>query len=113
MSARRSRGRDSIARAELLNKRGEDLALPAAMSNDTFGIGALSAGYIYDLHQVPSIVTGIGVVGTLDVVGSTLGDVYDTRTPWGGMVFVRIRPPAMKMGMPKMSHEMSGMHHDM
>jgi hypothetical protein len=27
------------------------------------------------------------------------------------MVFVRIRPPAMKMGMPKMSHEMSGMHH--
>ena len=47
---------------------------------------------------VASIVTGVGVVGTLDVVGPTLGAVYDTRTPWGGMVFVRLRPPMMKMG---------------
>jgi hypothetical protein len=102
-----------FARAELLNKRGEELALPAAMSDQTFGIGALSAGYIYDFHQVPSIVTGVGVVGTLDVVGQTLGDVYDTRTPWGGMVFVRIRPPMMRMsgGMSTMSHDMPGMQH--
>jgi hypothetical protein len=102
-----------FARAELLDKRGEDLALPADMSDDTFGIGALSAGYIYDLHQIPSIVTGVGVVGTMDFVGSTLGDVYDTRTPWGGMVFVRIRPPAMTMGGPMQnkSHDMSNMHH--
>jgi hypothetical protein len=104
-----------FARAELLNKRGEELALPMEMANETFGIGALSAGYLYDLHQIPSIVTGIGVVGTVDVVGDTLAGVYDTRTPWGGMVFVRLRPPMMKMGgsMPKMSHDMSGMHHPM
>jgi hypothetical protein len=87
-----------FARAEALTKRGEELALPAEMSDDTFRIGAFSAGYVYDLHQIPALVTGVGFVGTVDVVGSTLGDVYDTRTPWGGMVFIRLRPPMMKMG---------------
>jgi hypothetical protein len=102
-----------FARGELLNKRGEELALPAEMSEQTFGIGALSAGYIYDLHQIPSVVTGVGFVGTMDVVGQTLGGVYDTRTPVGGMVFIRVRPPAMNMSsMGKTpSHDMSGMQH--
>jgi hypothetical protein len=100
-----------FARAEALTKRGEDLALDPAMNDDTFRIGAFSAGYIYDLHQIPSLVTGIGFVGTVDVVGSTLGSVYDTRTPWGGMVFIRLRPPMMKMsGSMKSMPNDAGMH---
>jgi hypothetical protein len=84
-----------FARAEALTKSGHDLALPVEMEADTFGIGALSAGYVYDFHPPGPFVTGVGVVGTIDVVGETLGAVYDTRTPWGGMVFVRVRPPMM------------------
>jgi hypothetical protein len=84
-----------FGRAEALQKSGHDLALPADMTNETFGIAALSAGYVYDFHPPGPLVTGIGVVGTVNFIGSTLGDIYDTRTPWGGMVFVRVRPPMM------------------
>jgi hypothetical protein len=97
-----------FARAEALTKTGEELALPAEMSARRFGVGSLSAGYVYDFHLLGAIVPGVGAVGTLDVVGSRLGSIYDTRTPWGGMVFVRLRAPTMKMA--RMS-EMPGMHH--
>lgn len=88
-----------FGRAEVLTKTGAELVLPAGMEDETFGIGSFSAGYVYDLHALGPVVTGLGVVGTVDVVGPTLGGIYDTRTPWGGMVFVRVRPPMMKMGM--------------
>jgi len=98
-----------FARAEALTKTGEELVLPAAMAEQRFGIGSFSAGYVYDFHAFGPIVPGVGAVGTIDVVGSTLGDVYDTRTPWGGLVFVRLRAPTMKMA--AMSG-MAGMQHD-
>jgi hypothetical protein len=98
-----------FARAEALTKTGEELALPMEMADQKFGIGALSAGYIYDFQQFGSFVPGIGAVATVDVVGPTLGGIYDTRTPWGGMVFVRLRPPMMKMKMGGMQH--SGVQH--
>ena len=97
-----------FARAEALTKTGEELVMPAAMSDRRFGIGSFSAGYVYDFHQLGAIVPGVGAVGTLDLVGSTLGSAYDARTPWGGMVFVRLRAPTMKMSgmsdMPGMQH---------
>ncbi|NVB82418.1 MAG: hypothetical protein HOV81_28825 [Kofleriaceae bacterium] len=99
-----------FARVEALTKTGEELVLPVGLAERTFGIGALSAGYIYDFHQLPAIVAGLGFVGTLDIVGSTLGDFYDTRTPWGGMLFLRVRAPLMKMsGMSNESHDMHAM----
>jgi hypothetical protein len=97
-----------FARAEALTKTGEDLVMPATMSDRRFGIGSFSAGYVYDLHQIGAIVPGLGAVGTLDVVGSTLSGVYDTRTPWGGMVFVRLRAPTMKQHAMS-AHAMSNM----
>jgi hypothetical protein len=96
-----------FARAEALTKTGEELALPMEMADQKFGIGALSAGYIYDFQQFGSFVPGVGAVATVDVVGPTLGGIYDTRTPWGGMVFVRLRPPMMKMKMGGMQHSES------
>lgn len=89
-----------FGRAELLTKTGQELVLPAAMAETKFAIGSLSAGYVYDFHQLGSIVPGIGAVGTLDVIGADLEPIYGTRTPVGGMVFVRLRPPVMKMKMP-------------
>ncbi len=88
-----------FTRAELLTKTGAELVLPAAMAQNTYGMASFSAGYIYDFHQLGAIVPGLGVVGTVDVVGRALEPIYDTRTPVGGMVFVRLRPPVMKMNM--------------
>ena len=74
------------------------------MNDRIFAVGALSAGYIYDFPQLGVIAPGVGISATLDVVGKDLGAIDDTRTPWGGMLFVRVRAPTMKMshasGMP-------------
>jgi hypothetical protein len=86
-----------FTRAELLNKTGHELVLPPEMAENTYLMASFSAGYVYDFHQLGPIVPGIGGVGTVDVVGRALEPIYDTRTPLGGMVFVRLRPPVMKM----------------
>ncbi|CAN5917850.1 hypothetical protein BH11MYX2_BH11MYX2_04700 [soil metagenome] len=96
-----------FTRVELLSKTGKDLVLPPGMADNTYGMASFSAGYVYDFHQLGAIVPGIGVVGTVDVVGRALEPTYDTRTPVGGMVFVRLRPPVMKMNM-KMGKQMVG-----
>lgn len=94
-----------FARAELVTRSGHDLALPAELAEDTFAVGSFSAGFVHDFPQLGAIVPGVGVVGMIDVIGSALEPIYDTRTPWGGMVFVRVRPPRMKphAGMPGMA----------
>jgi len=86
-----------FTRVEMLNKTGMDLVLPPEMADKTYGMASFSAGYVYDFHQLGAIVPGLGFVGTVDVVGRSLEPIYDTRTPYGGMVFVRLRPPVMKM----------------
>jgi hypothetical protein len=83
-----------FSRVELLQKTGEELALPAAMADRRFGMASFSVGYVYDV-VTPTIVPGIGIVGTIDAIGRDLEPVYGTRKPWGGMVFVRLRPPEM------------------
>jgi hypothetical protein len=87
-----------FTRAELLTKTGRDLVLPETLADDTFGMASLSLGFVQDFPQLGTIVPGVGIVGTLDVIGSNLEPFYGTRTPWGGMVFVRLRPPEMEMG---------------
>jgi hypothetical protein len=91
-----------FTRAELLTKPGSDLALPAAMADRTFGMASLSLGYVYDAAWIGDLVPGVGFVATLDAVGAELAPFYGTRTPWGGMVFVRLRAP-------EMTHAMHGM----
>lgn len=95
-----------FTRVEVLDKTGHDLALPASMADETFAMGSFSAGYVYDFSNLGPIVPGVGGVGTVDLIGSSLEPTYGTRTPWGGMVFIRIRPPAMKMAMHGMPHAM-------
>ena len=86
-----------FARAELLTKTGKDLALPSMMDDRVFGLASVSAGYVYDFSEADAVVPGIGVVGTLGVIGPELEPFYGTRVPVGAMLFVRLRPPAMKM----------------
>jgi hypothetical protein len=107
-----------FTRVEVLNKTGKDLVLPPDMAENTYGMASFSAGYVYDFHQLGAIVPGLGFVGTVDLVGRALEPFYETRTPFGGMVFVRLRPPMMKMDMKmgKMANSdagvggMAGMH---
>ena len=94
-----------FARAELMSKSGHDLALPEAMADQTFGMASFSLGYVYDARWLGDVVPGIGFVATVDAIGADLEPFYGTRAPWGGMVFVRLRPPEMS------EHgAMSGMH---
>jgi hypothetical protein len=91
-------GRDHtiFSRAELLQKTGHELVLPAELDNTVFGMASFSAGYVFDVSQVGDVVPGIGFVATVDAIGTDLEPFYGTRVPWGGMVFVRLRPPEMK-----------------
>jgi len=84
-----------LARGELLEKTGGELALPPGMADRAFGMASLTAGYVYDVTRLGQVVPGIGAVVTLDIISSGLEPFYGTRTPWGGMVFVRLRPPEM------------------
>lgn len=86
-----------FGRAELLEKTGLDLVLPPELAERTFGMASLSLGFVEDFPQVKAIVPGIGVAGMLDVVGADLAPFYGTRAPVAGVVFVRLRPPEMKM----------------
>ena len=85
-----------FARAEALDKTGQELELPAALADERFAMGSFSAGYVYDFTEVPAIVPGVGFVGTVDVIGTELGSFYGTRAPLGGIVFVRLRAPEMR-----------------
>ncbi len=105
-----------FTRIEVLEKSGADLALSPAVADNTYGMAGFSVGYVYDFHQLGAIVPGLGFVGTMDVVGSSLQPTYDICTPYGGMVFLRVRPPVMnmKMKMGQMAPQNDGGdHHDM
>jgi hypothetical protein len=98
-----------FTRVELLEKTGHDLALPPAMDDATFGMASLSAGYAYDMTGLGDVVPGIGIVATVDAIGSNLEPFYGTRAPWGAMVFARLRSPEMKSGGAMSGHTMHGM----
>ena len=98
-----------FTRAELLEKTGHDLALPADMDKSTFGMASFSAGYVYDASGLGDVVPGVGFVATVDAIGTDLEPFYGTRAPWGGMVFVRLRAPEMKEHGAMGKHAMHGM----
>ena len=101
-----------FGRMELAQKSAEDLVLdvsPFSFAPDReFDVGAVTLGYIRELGSVFGGTLGLGASGTLNVVPSALSDAYGSRTPVGGLVFLRLRPTFKRGGMPGM-HDM----HDM
>jgi hypothetical protein len=85
-----------FGRLELVQKTATDLVLPAGPGgfapDSTFTVGALSVGYIREVVPMSKATLGIGFQATLNVLPSALDPIYGSRTPAGGMVFVRIRP---------------------
>jgi len=85
-------GRNTVfGRAELIEKTGHDLALSAFPDEQKFNVGAMSAGYIRDVSRLGGAAVGLGGRATVNLVPESLEPVYGTRTPLGGMVFLRVR----------------------
>lgn len=81
-----------FGRAEFVRKTGHDLVLPEPLEHEVFDVGALVLGYVYNLGPFGPVRPGVGVRGALNVVPAGLEPFYGSRTPVGGMVFVRLSP---------------------
>ncbi len=91
-----------FGRAEVVQKSPEDLVLSTSPSEDPFTVAAASLGYIREIARVGSGTLGVGAMGTVNVVPSSLSPAYGSRTPVGAMLLVRVRPfrNGMKMMAP-------------
>jgi hypothetical protein len=86
-----------FARAEHVQKSGEELALAPADESKVFGVNALSIGYVRDVKRGSGMDVGIGVQGTLNTNSSGLDPYYGSNSHGAFQIFLRIRPSRMKM----------------
>ena len=102
-----------FARAEYVQKSAEDLVLdgPAGPtpgtvtfdSHEVFDVGQLSLGYVREIGRWTWATIGVGAQGTVNLVPGSLVAAYGSRTPLGGLVFLRLRPFRSTHGMSPMS----------
>ncbi len=87
-----------LARAEFVQKPADDLGFdigPAGFApGRSFDVGAISFGYVRELTEGRGMTLGVGALGTLNVVPSSLEAAYGSRLPMGAMVFLRLRASA-------------------
>jgi hypothetical protein len=85
-----------IGRAEWVQKSAEDLVLdtspPNFSSNRILPVGALSLGYVREIARLRGATVGLGAMGTMNVIPSSIEAQYGSRTPLGGLFFLRVRP---------------------
>jgi hypothetical protein len=83
-----------FGRAELVQKSAADLVLPEPeFDHDAvFDVTTLSLGYVAELGTRIGVSGAIGLRGGVSAVPDALRAIYGTRTPVGGMLFLRMRP---------------------
>jgi hypothetical protein len=81
----------AFSRMELIEKSAHDLSLGAFPDERTFTVGAASVGVIRDFGGLKGAAIGLGGRASMNVVPATLVPAYGSRTPLGGMVFLRAR----------------------
>jgi hypothetical protein len=81
-----------FGRAEWVRKTAEDLVIPVADLDQHFHLGSLSVGAVRELGSGLGMTLGLGLRGTLNLLPPSLVPYYGSRTPLGGMVFLRVRP---------------------
>ncbi len=86
-----------FGRVEFATKTGRDLVLAPEQASTVYTMAALNTGYVFNFSPVAHFVPGLGVRGSVDVLGAELGSVYGNRTPVGGMVFFQLHPETMDM----------------
>ncbi len=114
------RGRTTVfARGELVQKSEEELALPSESHagspkddehEETFRIASMTVGVVRELLTGKRGMLGLGVRGTVNLVPSTIQNVYGSRTPVGGAIYLRWRPSRMNIGGMQDDHSMHGAH---
>jgi hypothetical protein len=99
-----------FGRAEWVQKTAHDISFftPSSVPSigETFPLSAITAGYVREVGRWSAASVGLGAMGTLNVVPETLRNTYGSRTPLGGMIFLRLRPissPPMDMAGMKMN----------
>lgn len=81
-----------FGRVEWIQKSAHDLALTAFPDERLFNVGAVSFGFIRELARGRGMTVGFGLRGTVNVLPEALEPTYGSRTPVGGMIFLRLRP---------------------
>jgi hypothetical protein len=92
-----------FGRAEMAQKSTEDLSLdgpPLGFTDDrSFNVGELTLGYIRDVARFGAGTLGVGAMGTVNLLPAALEPAYGSRTPLGGLIFLRVRPFRTGMSM--------------
>ena len=102
-----------FARAELVQKTGEELALASVDPERQFNVGMLGIGYVRELLEPYHGATlGLGVRGNVGLVPRALETTYGSRNPAGVMIFLRLRPKHLGPGS-SMEHEGAEGHQHM
>ena len=81
-----------FGRAEYVQKSGHDLQVPGIDEERRLDVSALSVGYIRELARGRGVTLGFGARGSVNLLPQALENAYGSRTPVGGMVFLRLRP---------------------
>jgi len=97
-----------LARVEYVQKSARELQLSGFPDERIFNVAAASLGYIRELQRGGGLTLGLGARGTVNFVPTELEVPYGSRTPIGGMVFLRLRPYRSA----KKDTPMADMHHD-
>ena len=92
----RRNGNAVFARAERVRKSGNDLVLPAPLTNGAYDLGALTLGYVHDLKRASGrTIGGAGFDVTFNTKPVSLSPVYGAASPFSFAMFYRLRPPAL------------------
>jgi hypothetical protein len=85
-----------LGRVSFVQEMAGDLAVDAPPlnfpSDRLFNVGSGTVGFIRELARWNATTIGLGVTGTMNLVPSALQSTYGSRTPLGGLVFLRLRP---------------------
>jgi hypothetical protein len=97
-----------LGRVAYLQVEAGDLAVdtpPLSFPSDhLFDVGNVSLGFIREVARWQGTTIGLGLMGTVNAVPSALESTYGSRTPLGGLLFLRLRPFHATAG-----HDMPGM----
>jgi hypothetical protein len=79
-----------FGRVEHVQKTGHDLVLAEPLEEEVFGVTSLALGYLRNFGPLGPVLPGVGVRGAVNFVPEGLESTYGSRTPLGGMLFLRL-----------------------
>jgi hypothetical protein len=97
-----------FGRAEYAQKSADELVLPSLPASQLFSVNNVSLGYIREITRGHGATFGVGVQGIINFLPATIESFYGSRTPLGGLIFVRLRPYHVHVSMPS-TNSMPGM----